>query len=116
MQHHRVRTRLLDWAESFGVALYFALYDIGMKKNIKEWSPCIWLLNPYAVDEIYHNGRDLWDPEFLEEYDEEVDCYSRLLMGHYEEYKGGMFSWNEQILKKGHFTFGMSAGCVCFFK
>lgn len=61
MQHHKCRTRLLDWSENFGAALYFALLG---KKN-PNFSPTIWLLNPYRLNELYQNDRDLYSPEYL---------------------------------------------------
>ncbi|HEX7903639.1 MAG TPA: FRG domain-containing protein [Chitinophagaceae bacterium] len=79
MQHHGVRTRLLDWSESLGVAIYFSLcnYRPGTSK------PCIWIMNPYKLNEEYHDSRDLFDPlllNYYEDYEEEGDSYSDLIL------------------------------------
>lgn len=62
MRHHSVATRLLDWTETLGVAIYFAVRsyspDLGR-------TPCIWVLNPYALNEISWVGRDLVSPKYL---------------------------------------------------
>ena len=46
MQHHGVPTRLLDWTSVFGVALYFALLAPADTKR----RPCVWMMNPYALN------------------------------------------------------------------
>jgi hypothetical protein len=46
MQHYGVKTRLLDWSESFAVALYFAYEGWTKNKNA-----AVWLLDPLALNE-----------------------------------------------------------------
>jgi hypothetical protein len=70
MQHHGVRTRILDWTEMLSSALYFPLEGCDRQGNLNGSSPCIWLMNPYKLNEVYHGLRELWDPEFLNIYDE----------------------------------------------
>jgi len=96
MQHHGVKTRLLDWTDTLGVAIYFALFNYKPEKG----NPCIWMLNPYGLNETFHSDdddRDLFSPEYLEYYDSEnPSSYSDILVKSYtKDHKA--FLWNEPV-------------------
>lgn len=88
MRHHGLPTRILDWTELLGVALYFALPEA---KVVATKPAAIWLLNPYRMNahEKAWDYRDLIDPRYLIESCHDYD-YGDLLEA------GGM-SWKYPI-------------------
>jgi hypothetical protein len=88
MQHYGLPTRILDWTETFSVALYFAI--TGMK-NLATEEAAIWILDPYELnketcgkDEILDLNDDfrhdyftyfITDQREIEEFPEAVAVY-----------------------------------------
>jgi hypothetical protein len=61
MRHYGVPTRLLDWTECLGIALYFAVGISGPSPA----APCVWILDPWGLNEDNWRIRDLVAPRFL---------------------------------------------------
>lgn len=82
MQHYRTPTRLLDWTEVLGVAVYFALEDFKQKRA--SVPPCVWVLNPYELNRVSTDNRyaDIFAPENIgwDEDENEYYTYGELLV------------------------------------
>jgi hypothetical protein len=68
-RHHDVPTRLLDWTDTLGVAIYFALEEIiDAEVKGKKWPerpPAIWILNPYALNRRTWEIDEVVSPRYL---------------------------------------------------
>lgn len=55
MQHYRLPTRLLDWSSSILIATFFSVNKYPSEDG------AIWLLNPFALNEIFSNEYVVFD-------------------------------------------------------
>ena len=59
MRQRGIPTRILDWTENFGVALYFALKE-------RKGTPCIWILDPFSLNQNVLKRNEILNPNDLD--------------------------------------------------
>jgi hypothetical protein len=87
-RHFRVPTRLMDWTDTFGVAVYFAVENWSRDEGKK---PAIWMMNPYALNETTWDEREITLPRYLGLYDGDFWDFGEMLAA------SGKWAWDEAV-------------------
>ena len=74
MQHYNIPTRLLDWTESFGIALYFAIYYNNLRKS--KVDAAIYLLDPLKLNQCSGIKEIRKVPQQKSDSSQQVDRFS----------------------------------------
>jgi hypothetical protein len=64
-RHYGMPTRVLDWTDTFGVALYFALERIAATHSDTTRLPAVWVMNPCQLNQETWGIRDIILPKYL---------------------------------------------------
>lgn len=83
-RHYGVPTRVLDWTDTFGVALYFALETWHRDREeshsvIEADPPAIWAINPYGLNAKSWGTRDIVLPKYLGLFGDDFWDYGEML-------------------------------------
>jgi hypothetical protein len=91
-RHHGVPTRVLDWTDTFGVSLYFALEGWENLTEGRTREPTIWIVNPYKLNTETWNEREIILPRYLGlDADDEYWDFGELLAA------SGSWAWDGPV-------------------